>query len=159
MDSATKEKKGKLTQHYHAKDNAVAALGKILKYQPGCADTELLAGFWLSNLPLTHDMEEAKIQNQFLAESILKAPAQVIGTNGERLEQVVTIMGEICWKKQSDEETLEKLSVVIANLNQDSAIGPQFQTLCESKLSEEGRARLTTTYNKCNEEIRQKVAA
>jgi|TARA_B110001450_G_C17610307_1_gene476988 hypothetical protein len=63
MDSATKEKKGKLTQHYHAKDNAVAALGKILKYQPGCADTELLAGFWLSNLPLTHDMEEAKIQN------------------------------------------------------------------------------------------------
>lgn len=63
MDAATKEKKGKLTQHYHAKDNAVAALGKILKFQPGCADPELLAGFWLGNLPLTHDMEEAKIQN------------------------------------------------------------------------------------------------
>lgn len=39
MDAATKEKKGKQTQHYHAKDNAVAALGKVLKYQSNCADT------------------------------------------------------------------------------------------------------------------------
>ena len=159
MDAATKEKKGKLTQHYHAKDNAVAALGKIMKYQSNCADPNLLIDFWLQNLPLSHDMEEAKIQNQFFAESMLKAPATVIGANGERLEQIVVILGEICWKKQSDEETLEMLSVVIANLMQDGTIGAQMQALAENKLSEEGKARLTQTYNKCNEEVRQKVAA
>lgn len=79
MDAATKEKKGKQTQHYHAKDNAVAALGKVLKFQSNCADTNLLVSFWLSNLPLTHDMEEAKVQNEFLAESLLKAPAALLG--------------------------------------------------------------------------------
>ena len=84
----------------------------------------------------------------------MKAPQAIFGANYERLEQVVTILGEICWKKQSDEETLEILSVIIANLNQDATIGPQFQTLCQSKLSEDGQSRLSTTYNKCNEEIR-----
>ena len=47
MDSTTKEKKGKQTQYYHAKDNAVAALGKVLKFQSTCADTNLLVDFWV----------------------------------------------------------------------------------------------------------------
>ena len=126
MDAATKEKKGKLTQHYHAKDNAVAALGKVLKHQSGCADTNLLIGYWLQNLPLTHDMEEAKIQNKFFAENMLKSGPDMIGAQGERLEQVVIILGEICWKKQSDDETMEMLSVVVANLSQDAVAGPHF---------------------------------
>jgi len=159
MDAVTKEKKAKQTQYYHAKDNAVAALGKVLKYQSNCADINELLNFWLQNLPLTHDMEEAKVQNEFLAENLLKNPQGMLGASGERLEQVVVILGEICWKKQSDDETLEMLSVVIANLSQDAAAGASFQALCEAKLSEEFRARLTTTYNKCNEDVRQKVAA
>lgn len=32
LDASTKEKKSKLTQFHHARDNAVAALGKVLKY-------------------------------------------------------------------------------------------------------------------------------
>jgi hypothetical protein len=94
-----------------------------------------------------------------LAESLLKSPAALLGAEAERLEQVVTILGDICVKKQSDEDTIMMLSVVIANLSQDAIMGAQFQTLCESKLSEEGRGRLTATYNKCNEEVRAKVAA
>lgn len=68
-------------------------------------------------------MEEAKVQNEFLAENLLRAPAVLLGANGENLEQVVTILGEICVKKQSDEDTLAMLSVVIANLSQDAAMG------------------------------------
>lgn len=82
--------------------------------------------FWLGLLPLTHDLEEAKIQNEFLAVSLLKSPQFVIGANLERLEQIVKILGEICYKKQCEQFTLEKLSVVIANLSSDPAIGPQF---------------------------------
>lgn len=55
---------------------------------------------------------------------MMKAPAALVGANGERLEQVVTILGEICWKKQSEEETLEMLSVVISNMTNDAAVGP-----------------------------------
>ena len=107
MDAATKEKKGKQTQYYHAKDNAVAALGKILKFQSTCADTNLLVEFWVQNLPLTHDMEEAKVQNEFLADTMLKAPGLILEDQGGalqvgRLEKLVMILGEVCHKKHSD---------------------------------------------------------
>ena len=60
MDSSVREKKSKATQFHHARDNAVAALGKILKHQAGSVDTGMLVPHWLNLLPLTHDMEEAK---------------------------------------------------------------------------------------------------
>ena len=104
-------------------------------------------------------MEEAKIQNQFLAESILKAGQMILGPNMERLPQIVKVFGEICQKKQSDAETLEALSVIIANMSQDAAIAEQFKSLCDSQLNEEEKARVLDTYNKCNEEIRSKVMA
>lgn len=124
MDAATKEKKGKQTQYYHAKDNAVAALGKILKFQSTCADTNLLVDFWVQNLPLTHDMEEAKVQNEFLADTMLRAPGMILEDSSgnlqmARLEKLVVVLGEACYKKQSDDATLDKLAVVIANLSQN----------------------------------------
>lgn len=100
MDAATKEKKSKQKQFHHARDNAVAALGKVLKYQPGAAEESAqLISSWMSLLPLTHDMEEAQIQNEFLAEQLLKSPQAVVGANYERLEQLVLILGDICTKK------------------------------------------------------------
>lgn len=120
MDSSIKEKKSKQTQYYHAKDNAVAALGKVLKFQQQCTEANSLVPHWLSLLPLTHDMEEAKIQNEFLAECILKNPTYILGQQYERLEKFVLILGEICTKKQSDPGTLDMLSVIIANMSQDA---------------------------------------
>jgi importin-5 len=79
MDAGTKEKKSKQTQFYHARDNAVAALGKVLKFQPSSSDLNQLVPFWMNLIPLTHDMEEAHIQNQFLAEAVLKNPAFILG--------------------------------------------------------------------------------
>lgn len=62
-------------------------------------------------------MEEAQVQNSFLATSILSNPNFILGAQYERLEQFVVILGEICGKKQSDNDTLEKLSVIIANIS------------------------------------------
>jgi len=152
-----KAKKSKQTQFYHARDNAVAALGKVLKFQAASVDAEALLPFWMGLLPLTHDLEEAKIQNDFLADLLLKSAQQVVGAALERLPQLVTVLGEACQKKQSEPETLEKLSVVVANLSQDAAVAEQFKALCQSQLSEEQRARVAETYNKCDEQVRQKV--
>jgi len=65
-----------------------------------------------------------------LANSILKSPIFILGAQYERLEKFVVILGEICTKKQSEPDTLEKLSVIIANISQDANLGGQFQTLC-----------------------------
>ena len=79
MDNATKEKKSKQTQFNHARDNAIAALGRIVKYQEAHIDAAQIIPTWLSLLPLHHDLEEAKIQNELLAEMLIKRPQVVFG--------------------------------------------------------------------------------
>jgi hypothetical protein len=51
---------------------------------------------------------------------MLKNPTYIVGQQFERLEKFVCILGEICTKKQSDPATLDKLSVIIANMSQDA---------------------------------------
>jgi hypothetical protein len=45
----------------HAKDNAVSALGKIIRYQHATTDAASLIPNWLNLLPIKNDVEEAKI--------------------------------------------------------------------------------------------------
>lgn len=66
MPASVKEKKSKVKQFMHAKDNAISALGKIIKYQSGTVDVQQLIPNWLSLLPIKNDVEEAKQQNEFL---------------------------------------------------------------------------------------------
>ena len=57
----TGEKKSKSKQYHHAKDNAVSALGKIIKHQSHTINPNEIIPNWLSLLPLKHDLEESKI--------------------------------------------------------------------------------------------------
>jgi hypothetical protein len=60
--------KAKKTQFHHARDNAIASLGKILKHQMeylasrAPMDAQVLNG-WLQLLPISHDLEEAQGQH------------------------------------------------------------------------------------------------
>lgn len=56
-----------MKQYHHARDNAIAALGKIIKYQTATIDPNQFIPHWLSLLPLKHDIEESKLQNELLA--------------------------------------------------------------------------------------------
>jgi hypothetical protein len=73
------------------------------------------------------------------------------------MEAFVRILGEICTKKQSAKETLDMLSVIVANYSMDQTHGQTFRQLCETRLDEESRGRVTETYNRCNEEVRVRV--
>ena len=76
----------------------------------------MLVGHWVQLLPLEKDMTEAKAQNEFLAESVMRAPAVILGANNERLEKFVCILGVICDDEQSEEPVLDRLAVITANL-------------------------------------------
>ena len=89
-------------------------------------------------MPLTHDMEEAKDQNDFLADSLLRDPKAVLGPEYERLEELVMILGEVCSKKgQCEPATLEKFAVLLADISNDAALAGPFLGFCQSKLTEE----------------------
>ena len=66
MPPQVKEKKSKVKQFMHAKDNAVSALGKIIKFQSATVDVTSLIPNWLSLLPIKNDLDEAKVMNDFL---------------------------------------------------------------------------------------------
>jgi len=51
-------------------------------------------------MPLTHDMEEAVEQNDFMAYCMLKDPKALLGANYEKLEKFIMILGEICCHKK-----------------------------------------------------------
>lgn len=99
MNQGVKEKKSKASQFRHARDNAVAALGKVLKFQGANVDSAALIPHYVASLPLTDDMEEAQSTNEFLAFGLLKSPETFIGAANERLEKIVTILGAISVKK------------------------------------------------------------
>ena len=66
MPPQVKEKKSKVKQFMHAKDNAVSALGKIIKFQSATVDAGSLIPNWLSLLPIKNDIDEAKHMNELL---------------------------------------------------------------------------------------------
>lgn len=49
--------------------------------------------------------------------------------------------------------------MIVANISQDGTLTATFQALCESKLKEENRNHILEVYNKCNQEVRDKVQA
>ena len=91
----------------------------------------------MSLLPLNHDLEEAKMQNEYFAEMLMKRPQVITGPNNEGLEQLAVILGTISSKKQSSPETLEILSVVLSEISNNGNINTKFQEICTAKLTEE----------------------
>jgi len=126
MPASVKEKKTKVKQFMHAKDNAVSALGKIIKFQSSNVDSASLVPNWLSLLPIKADVEEAKLQNEFLAHLLQENPLIVLGEQYQRFEQVVILLSDITQKKYVSEETGAKLSQLLKGMANDATFGPQF---------------------------------
>ena len=68
---------------------------------------------WLNLLPLKSDIDEAKIQYEILATIIQENPTLVFGDSYQRLEQVVSIFGEIFQKKYLNEQSGVKIASIL----------------------------------------------
>lgn len=142
MPASVKEKKTKVKQYKHAKDNAISALGKVIKYQSGVVDVHSLIPNWLGLLPIKADVEEAKLQNEFLAQLLIENPAVVLGQDYQRFEQVVILLSDIANKKYLNDETAPKIATIIQNMAADGTFGPRFQLIYQNKLTVEQQERL-----------------
>jgi hypothetical protein len=92
-----------------AKDNAVSALGKIIKHHGQEFPTELdnLIDFWVNSLPVTQDKEEGKICNKFLLEILMKEPNKVLGSGNKNLGQIIVILAK-GYKTDSTDDDMDK---------------------------------------------------
>ena len=100
MTGRVNEKKEKSTQFHHARDNAIASLGKILKHQKALIKSNAavygqLVGNWVSLLPITHDTEEASTQFEYLGEVVYTEPEILFTADPQgAVNRVVKIFAE-----------------------------------------------------------------
>lgn len=67
------------TTFKHARDNAVSSIGKIIKHHGSSVDLNQTASFWFQQLPLRADKDEAKFNNDLLADILQNQPALILG--------------------------------------------------------------------------------
>ena len=92
-----------------ARDNAVSALGKIIKYHGQEYPTELdnLLDFWVNSLPITKDRDEEIINNKFLLDILMKEPNKVLGPSNKNLGQIIVILAK-GYNSDSSEKEMNK---------------------------------------------------
>lgn len=111
--------------YYHAKDNAVSALGKIIKCQYANINLKETVQKWLTYLPLRHDKAEAKFMHELLVDIILESDANLVfGENGESLPKVMQTFAEIVDTKLASETFKEKMKKVVQMLMNNEASRP-----------------------------------
>jgi hypothetical protein len=111
-------------------------------------DAQLLNG-WLQLLPITHDMEEAQGQHQFLSEIIATQPGimeKMCGQNVDgSIEHIASIYGE-CFDAKHwgydgvKEETVPEFKLAMSNAVKALMNGPKaeiFKSACANKLKAE----------------------
>ena len=94
-----------------ARDNAISALGKIIKYHGQEFPNELnsLLDLWVNSMPIKQDKEEAKINNNFLLDILMKEPNKILGENNKNLGKIIVTLAEGYQTGATDEEMDKKI--------------------------------------------------
>ena len=101
----TKSKKS----HGHARDNAIAALGRIIKFQYPNINPPTVVPAWVNLLPLRFDKVEARTMHDILLDLALSNLQLVIGDNQERLGHLMKMFAEILETKMLDSGSVPKV--------------------------------------------------
>lgn len=78
----------------HCRDNAVAAVGKVLYHQSGLTSGELgasLGKLWVDALPVVHDTTEAGPQHDMLHKLVAKQDERILGPNQANLPHIAEV--------------------------------------------------------------------
>ena len=122
----------------HARDNAISAVGKIIKFQHANIDVSVWIPNWLSYLPLRFDPQEAKAQHELLCEILVSDNSMlVLGNNNENLPKIIRILAKVYDTKYCTDETNAHILTVFNNIKSNSALH-EFVRLakenCEAKI-------------------------
>lgn len=157
IPSKAQAKKVKTNQFYAARDNAIASLGKVIKYhtQYVCETPQLgqnLIQYWLNLLPITRDVEEAQDQYDWVATFILETPDLLLSGNPtESAAQIAKIFGEAFQDKYFKEgsNTKEKIAAATRFMlsGQNADVTNAFLATQQSALNAEAQNRLQAAAN------------
>ena len=99
----------------HARDNAISALGKIIKFQNQHLNVAEWIPKWLSYLPLKWDPLEAQAQHELLCEILISNANLVLGNNNENFPKILRILAKVYDTKHCTDETSKKILSIVEN--------------------------------------------
>ena len=110
-----------------ARDNAVSALGKVIKFHGDEYPNELnsLLELWINSMPIKQDKDEAKINNRYLLDILMKEPNKILGENNKNLGKIIVTLTQGYQTDATDEEmdkNIEQFAVGIKNNNDYNTI-------------------------------------
>ena len=108
--------------HGHARDNAIASFGKLIKYHHIYLNLNLVVPVWLGLLPLKFDKIEAKVVNDIIADLVLNKPAVLLGENNENLKTVVMLLINALDTRFIKEATIPKIKEILIRLQSTQSL-------------------------------------
>ena len=134
----------KAKTHGHARDNAIAALGRLIKHQGENINLEVVVPVWVRLLPLTWDKAEAKFVHDLLTDICNSQPQLVLGPNNENLYQLLKVFGVTLESKLIYESTTQKVQQFLTQLK---AQNPPGLTEAWNALQEAERNKLLKVFS------------
>lgn len=157
MTPKVQGKKIKVEQYQHARDNAIASIGKIIKYQTAYVQSnptvsQQLINYWLELLPITHDVEEAQLQFEFLSDFLIEQPQFIFQGDvaAVSLRLAHTYSEAFQDKYTKEHATLKAKLAQSVKFLMDAAPAPvieAFKNACQNVLAEDARSRVEAAYN------------
>ena len=110
-----------------AKDSAVGALGKILKYHENelGLDYDNCLNIWINSMPITQDEEEGRFCNEFLLDILMKQQNKVLGNDNKNLAQIIIILSKAYNSEMTDDvmnTNIEQFANGVKNNNEYNKI-------------------------------------
>ena len=110
-----------------AKDSAVGALGKILKYHENelGPDYDNCLDIWINSMPITQDEEEGRFCNEFLLDILMKQQNKVLGNDNKNLAQIIIILSKAYNSEMTDDvmnTNIEQFANGVKNNNEYNKI-------------------------------------
>jgi hypothetical protein len=78
-----------------ATENAISAVGKIIKFNPNCVNLDETVPVWLSWLPIWEDKDEMESVYGYLCELLESNSPAALGPQGSNLPHIVRVIAEI----------------------------------------------------------------
>ena len=127
--------------HGHARDNAIASVGKLIKCHQSHLNLTAIVPVWLNLLPLKFDKIEARNVNNLIADVVIDNPSILLGQNYENLTTVVLLLIDSLDSKYLKESTLPKIKLILQRLQETQGA---LLTNIWSQLNESQQNKVTT---------------
>jgi len=124
----------------NATDNAIAAVGKILRYHPNVIDCSKSFPVWLSMLPVVSDVIESLTTYALLCDFLESSNPHLLGPQFQNLPKILSILARILQTNLINEEISNRIVNILKKMR--TSFQPELLQSVWTSLSEEHRMKL-----------------